>query len=76
MITVKVSLEANMINTVDVDQNITSSAEQMFDGSFSIETDPFWSEQNQARLQESLLELNAGKVIIKTTAELEAMENG
>jgi DNA-damage-inducible protein J len=43
---------------------------------FSIETDSFWSKENQSRLLESLQELNDGKVIVKTTVELEAMENG
>jgi DNA-damage-inducible protein J len=43
---------------------------------FRIEADSFWSERNQTRLQESLQQLKEGKVVIKTTEELEAMENG
>ena len=39
------------------------------------ETDPFYSRSNMARLTKSIEELKAGKVIVKTTEELEAMEN-
>jgi DNA-damage-inducible protein J len=40
---------------------------------FKIENDSFWSEQNQARLMESLRQLQEGKVVVKTTEELDAM---
>ncbi|MDR0516595.1 MAG: type II toxin-antitoxin system RelB/DinJ family antitoxin [Fibromonadaceae bacterium] len=41
---------------------------------FSI-SDPFYSEKNQARLRESIEQYKAGKVVVKTMEELEAMEN-
>ena len=36
--------------------------------------DPFYSEKNQARLKESLRQLENGQVVVKTMEELEAME--
>ena len=43
---------------------------------FEIAVDPFWSETNQARLRESIAQLEAGKgLVIKSMEELEAMEN-
>jgi DNA-damage-inducible protein J len=41
---------------------------------FSI-SDPFYSEKNQARLRESIAQYKAGKVVVKTMEELEAMED-
>ena len=44
---------------------------------FEIAADPFWSEANQARLRQSISDLEAGKgLVTKTMEELEAMENG
>ncbi|MCL2647248.1 MAG: type II toxin-antitoxin system RelB/DinJ family antitoxin [Phycisphaerales bacterium] len=40
----------------------------------SVDTDPFYSEQNQAVLRRSIQQLNEGKVITKTLDELRAME--
>lgn len=37
--------------------------------------DPFYSEANQKFLQESIAQLEAGKVVVKNLAELEEMEN-
>ena len=43
---------------------------------FEVAVDPFYSKKNQARLKESIAELKDGKnIVIKTMAELEAMEN-
>jgi len=36
--------------------------------------DPFYSEKNLVHLDESFIQLESGKVIIKTIEELEAME--
>ena len=36
--------------------------------------DPFYSEKNQARLRESIRQLETGQVIVKTMEELDAME--
>ncbi|MCL2207108.1 MAG: type II toxin-antitoxin system RelB/DinJ family antitoxin [Fibromonadales bacterium] len=41
---------------------------------FSI-SDPFYSEKNQARLRDSIEQYKAGKIVVKTMEELEAMEN-
>lgn len=41
---------------------------------FDAAVDPFFSESNMAFLREGIEELNAGKGIRKTMAELEAME--
>lgn len=41
---------------------------------FEASADPFYSESNLAFLREGIAELNAGKGIHKTMAELEAME--
>ncbi len=40
------------------------------------EPDPFYNAKNMEFLKESLAELNSGKVVVKTMAELESMENG
>lgn len=40
---------------------------------FEIAADPFWSEANQARIKESIEQLNNGQVVVKTMDELEAM---
>jgi len=43
---------------------------------FEIKADPFFSESNQARLQDAIADLNAGRNIVeKTIDELLAMEN-
>ncbi len=42
---------------------------------FDVSIDPFYSESNIKALEESIKQLEAGKVIIKTMEELEAMEN-
>lgn len=42
---------------------------------FDAAVDPFFSESNMAFLREGIAELNAGKGIRKTMAELEAMED-
>ncbi len=41
----------------------------------SDEKDPFYSEKNMAFLEEAMKGIEEGKVIVKTMAELEAMEN-
>jgi len=41
----------------------------------SIEDDSFWGKKNQVRLKDSLQELIDGKIVVKTSKELEAMEN-
>ncbi|MDR0870062.1 MAG: type II toxin-antitoxin system RelB/DinJ family antitoxin [Planctomycetaceae bacterium] len=38
--------------------------------------DPFYSEHNQERLRQSIASYEAGRVVVKTMEELEAMENG
>ena len=42
---------------------------------FSVSADPFYSERNMAALQESIAQLNAGKTVTKTIADLEALAN-
>lgn len=42
---------------------------------FEVSIDPFYSECNLEHLRQGVAELNAGKGIRKTMAELEAMEN-
>ena len=41
---------------------------------FALELDPFYSEANMRSLRRSISELDAGKVVVKTPEELEAME--
>jgi len=41
---------------------------------FSVSIDPFYSTENIKALQESVSQVNDGKVIMKTIEELEAME--
>ena len=38
--------------------------------------DEYFNEQNQKVLEESIAQFKAGDVVVKTMAELEAMENG
>ena len=40
---------------------------------FELTGDPFYSERNMARLEQSITSFNSGTVITKTAAELEAM---
>jgi len=40
---------------------------------FEVSKDPFYSESNMKALDESIKQLNEGKVVYKTMAELEAM---
>ena len=42
---------------------------------FEVSADPFYSESNMQALDESIKQLEEGKVVIKTLKELEAMEN-
>jgi DNA-damage-inducible protein J len=42
---------------------------------FDVSIDPFYSKSNMKAINESIKELEEGKVIIKTMEELEAMEN-
>jgi len=43
---------------------------------FEVSVDPFYSPSNRAALQESIRQLQEGKVVTKTLEELEAMANG
>ena len=43
---------------------------------FEVSVDPFYSAANRVALQESVRQLQEGKVVTKTLEELEAMENG
>ena len=42
---------------------------------FDVTADPFYSESNMQALDESIKQLEEGKVVVKTLKELEAMEN-
>ena len=42
---------------------------------FSVSADPFYSERNMAAMQESIAQLNTGKTVAKTIADLEALAN-
>ncbi len=42
---------------------------------FDVSIDPFYSERNMKAIDESIKQLEEGKVIRKTVEELEAMEN-
>ena len=42
---------------------------------FDVSIDPFYSERNMKAIDESIKQLEEGKVVRKTIAELEAMEN-
>ena len=42
---------------------------------FEVSLDPFYSESNMKAIQESLKQVEEGKVVVKTMEELEAMEN-
>ena len=43
---------------------------------FEVSVDPFYSPSNRAALQESIRQLQEGKVVTKTLEELEAMADG
>ena len=43
---------------------------------FEVSVDPFYSPSNRAALQESIRQLQEGKVVTKTLEELETMANG
>ena len=43
---------------------------------FEVSVDPFYSERNMAALNESIEQIKRGQIVVKTLAELEAMENG
>ena len=42
---------------------------------FEVSLDPFYSESNMKAIQESVKQIEEGKIIVKTMEELEAMEN-
>ena len=42
---------------------------------FDVSIDPFYSKSNMKAINESIKELEEGKVVIKTIEELEEMEN-
>lgn len=42
---------------------------------FDVSIDPFYSKSNMKAINESIKELEEGKVVVKTIEELEAMEN-
>jgi len=42
---------------------------------FEITADPFYSESNMEHLRQSMGELNAGSVVVKTAEELKGMED-
>ena len=42
---------------------------------FEVSLDPFYSESNMKAIQESVKQVEEGKVVVKTMEELEAMEN-
>ena len=42
---------------------------------FDVSIDPFYSENNMKAINESIKQLEQGKVVTKTMKELEAMEN-
>ena len=42
---------------------------------FDVSIDPFYSKCNMKAINESIKELEEGKIIVKTLEELEAMEN-
>ena len=42
---------------------------------FEVSADPFYSDSNMQALEESIKQLEEGKVVVKTLKELEAMEN-
>ena len=42
---------------------------------FDVSIDPFYSESNIRAIDESIKQLEEGKVVVKTMKELEAMEN-
>jgi DNA-damage-inducible protein J len=43
---------------------------------FDVSVDPFYSERNMASIDEAARQIEQGRVVVKTVAELEAMENG
>ena len=42
---------------------------------FEVSVDPFYGEKNTAAIDEAAQQINRGQVVVKTIAELEAMEN-
>lgn len=42
---------------------------------FEVSLDPFYSESNMKAIQESVKQIEEGKVVVKTMEELETMEN-
>lgn len=42
---------------------------------FEVSADPFYSESNMQAIDESIKQLEEGKIVVKTLKELEAMEN-
>ena len=42
---------------------------------FDVSVDPFYSEQNMAAIDESIRQIEQGRVVVKTLEELEAMAN-
>ena len=42
---------------------------------FDVSIDPFYSESNMKAIEDSMKQLEEGKVVVKTIEELEAMEN-
>ena len=42
---------------------------------FEVSLDPFYSESNMKAIQESVKQIEEGKVVVKTMEEVEAMEN-
>ena len=42
---------------------------------FDVSLDPFYSERNMAAIDESIKQLEQGRVVVKTLEELEAMAN-
>lgn len=43
---------------------------------FEVSVDPFYSDRNMQAINESIAQLNKGKVVVKSMEELEEMENG
>lgn len=41
---------------------------------FEVSADPFYSERNMKAIKDSIEQLNSGKVVVKSMAELENME--
>ena len=52
----------------------TAVRQQKIPFEISADTDPFYSEANQAQLRKAIAQIKEGKVVVKTMEELEAME--